>query len=66
MRLYRCPSTNCYESLAIVYIFFAVTNIFAPAVVSVLGPTVSMFVGGSTYLSVPQLDERVRRGILLF
>ncbi|CAF1214416.1 unnamed protein product [Adineta ricciae] len=38
-----------YISMAILYSFFALTNVFAPAIVSILGPSVSMFLGGSTY-----------------
>ncbi|UJR17236.1 hypothetical protein I4U23_004131 [Adineta vaga] len=38
-----------YISLAIVYAFGAVANIFAPVVVSILGLTLSMFIGATTY-----------------
>ena len=38
------------SSQAIVYSCFTIVIIFAPAAVSILGPTVAMFVGGMTYL----------------
>lgn len=46
--VFFCMVSN--SSSAIIYSCFAGTNIFAPAVVSTLGPTVSMFIGGTTYL----------------
>ncbi|CAF1006167.1 unnamed protein product [Adineta steineri] len=39
-----------YISMAILYSFFSLTNVFAPAIVAILGPAVSMFFGGTTYL----------------
>ncbi|CAF1177430.1 unnamed protein product [Adineta steineri] len=38
-----------YISMAILYSFFSLTNVFAPAIVAILGPAVSMFFGGTTY-----------------
>ena len=38
------------SSQAIVYSCCTIANIFAPAAVSIFGPTVAMFVGGTTYL----------------
>lgn len=38
------------SSMAILYAFFALTNIFAPAIVSILRPAVSMLLGATTYL----------------
>ena len=53
----KCADVDLYNpkfhySLAIVYIFMAIANVFAPVVVSIFGPTISMFVGGTTVLSV--------------
>ena len=38
-------------SLAIIYVFFAASNWIAPSVVAVLGPRITMGVGGLTYAS---------------
>ncbi|CAF2311775.1 unnamed protein product [Rotaria sp. Silwood2] len=38
-----------YISSAILYACFAITNIFAPTIVSMLRPAVAMFLGGITY-----------------
>ncbi|CAF0905754.1 unnamed protein product [Rotaria sordida] len=38
-----------YTSMAILYSCFALTNIFAPAIVSIFRPAVAMFLGGTTY-----------------
>ncbi|CAM4814393.1 unnamed protein product, partial [Rotaria magnacalcarata] len=38
-----------YISSAILYACFAITNIFAPAIVSMLRPALAMFLGGTTY-----------------
>jgi hypothetical protein len=60
IRSAQCSETisiNCYclndlFSMAILYACFALTNIFAPAIVSIIGASLSMFLGGITYLSV--------------
>ncbi|CAF0968190.1 unnamed protein product [Didymodactylos carnosus] len=38
-----------YTSFAIIYSSFTVVNIVSPAIVSILGPSLSMFIGASTY-----------------
>jgi hypothetical protein len=46
------------KSLAVVYKFLALTNAFAPAIVFILGPTISVFIGGLTYLFALQFNQR--------
>lgn len=48
----RCDLISINSSLAILYTCFSVTNILAPAIVSIMGPSLSMFLGGTTYLWV--------------
>ena len=48
--LKTCRLTEFVFSLAILYSCFSVMNIFAPAVVSIVRPAASMFLGGTTYL----------------
>jgi hypothetical protein len=46
----RCDLISMNSSLAILYSCFSVTNILAPAIVSIMGSSLSMFLGGTTYL----------------
>lgn len=46
----------CCYSLAIVYTFYAVSNVFTPVIVSILGPSISMFAAASIYLFVLPTD----------
>ncbi|CAF3966651.1 unnamed protein product [Adineta steineri] len=39
-----------YISLGIASACMAITNIFAPVIISILGPSISMFMGGTTFL----------------
>lgn len=45
-------SGSGYTSLAIIYTVFALCNWLAPSMISVLGPRLTMFIGGLIYTSV--------------